>query len=391
MNFITASQIHNGQNWLPESTVLEISENGIIQAIHASGIIPEEKIQVFEGVICPGFVNTHCHLELSHFKDKVEEGTGLIPFLQTITKFRNSFSEEEKQVALENAINETKSNGIVAVGDIVNGLDTLKARLSAGLHIHTFVEALGFIPNSAIDRFDYAEKIYQQFLESAKYKNNLELRQSIVPHAPYSNSGKLISLIDEFDSRSILSIHNQETEAENQFFQNKTGSFLDFYQSFPMDISFLSPSGKTSLQTYLPWISNTHPIILVHNTFMTKVDMQFLKAEDRNLFFCLCPNANWYIERRLPPIDLFDQSDCQICIGTDSLASNHGLNILSELQMIKKYFPNISWEKLLRWGTWNGAVALQLENKIGKIEVGKKPGLIHLSGNDFERLSIISA
>lgn len=388
MRFITASKIHNGQEWLPDNSVIEIGDDGTILAIHASGNIPSEKIKFYEGILCPGFVNAHCHLELSHLKDKVEEGTRLIPFLQSVTKFRNHFSEEEKLIALQEAFLETKNNGIVAVGDIANSLDTLKNRQDADFHVHTFVETLGFIPETAQDRFRYSEQILLQFRKNSKSNKGFQLSQSLSPHAAYSNSSALFSLINDYDKQSIVTIHNQETETENTLFQERKGQFVDFYAGFPLDISFFKATHKTSLQTYLPWISKSHPLILVHNTFITPPDLKILKELERNVFFCICANANWYIERQLPPIELIDENEFKICLGTDSLASNHELSIFSEMQFIKKHFPKLSWEKLLRWATFNGAEALQL-SQVGKIKQGKRPGIVQLFGADFESMKLI--
>jgi cytosine/adenosine deaminase-related metal-dependent hydrolase len=71
-----------------------------------------------------------------------------------------------------------------------------------------------------------------------------------------------------------------------------------------------------------------------------------------------------------------------ICVGTDSLASNYELNVLGELLTIKKHYPTLSWETLLGWGTKNGAAALQLTDLVGAIEVGKKPGILQLTHLD---------
>src|SRR5690606_2647475 len=142
------------------------------------------------------------------------------------------------------------------------------------------------------------------------------LSQSLSPHAAYSNSSALFSLINNFDLESLITIHNQETEAENNLFKEKKGQFFDFFANFPLDLSFFKAEHKTSLQTYLPWISKSHPLILVHNTFITPSDLMLLSETARNVFFCICANANWYIERQLPPIELIDENEFKICLGT---------------------------------------------------------------------------
>ena len=73
-------------------------------------------------------------------------------------------------------------------------------------------------------------------------------------------------------------------------------------------------------------------------------------------------------------------------IGTDSLASNHQLNILEELKIITKAAPEIPLDTLLTWATLNGAELLGFENELGSIEQGKKPGLVLIENVDLENL-----
>jgi cytosine/adenosine deaminase-related metal-dependent hydrolase len=69
------------------------------------------------------------------------------------------------------------------------------------------------------------------------------------------------------------------------------------------------------------------------------------------------------------------EEDAHICIGTDSLASNHQLCILSELYTIKQHYPDIDWELLLCWGTLESACALQMQIQTGHISEGLAPGI----------------
>jgi cytosine/adenosine deaminase-related metal-dependent hydrolase len=377
LKYLSADKIHDGRHWLPNGSIIELTEEGIIQSILPPGKPVPEQVTHYTGILCPGFINAHCHLELSHMKGAVAEGNRLVPFLQSVMLGRNNFSEEEKRTALKNAIQETLENGIVAVGDIANGPDTLTFREDAGFHIHTFVESIGFTETKLEDRFAWPVNVFTQF--SGQQSNSHILRQSIVPHAPYSVSKGMFGLINNFDLESLLSIHNEETQAENDFYQNKTGEMFDLYQTLNIDTTFFQPSGKTSLQTYLPLLSPQHPVILVHNTFICEEDIVLLQQADRKIFLCLCPNANWHIERRMPPVTLFINSGLPICLGTDSLASNQQLSIWSEVQTLQKHFPEIDLETLLCWATFNGACALHMEHIIGSLEAGKKPGIVHIT------------
>lgn len=373
---LTATRIHDGNNWLPDGTVIEVAEDGSIVGIHTNGV--EGDVQHHDGIITPGFVNAHCHMELSHMKGKIPEHTGLIPFLMQVNGGRNDFDEAQKVNAGQQAYDYMLQQGIVAVGDIANTADTLDLRGQHRMHVHTFVESIGFSVEPQ-KRFDYAMAVYHA-LEAQPQEDKL-LRQSIVPHAPYSVSEQLFGIIDEFDKNALISIHNQETEAEGEYYIQKTGDVKKLLGSIGIDDGFFQPSGKSSLQTYGEWLSPGHPLMLVHNTFSTVDDVQYAQQRYPRLYWCLCPNANKYIENRLPDIPMLMEQGVNICIGTDSLSSNHKLSILSELQTIKEAYPQIEWEYLFRWATSNGAKALQMDEVIGSIEVGKKPGLNLIKDN----------
>jgi len=405
---LRADSLFTGNKMLDESTVLITDDHGIVQAI-----LPLEKaggdIETFQGILSPGFVNCHCHLELSHMKNAIPEKTGLVDFLLSVIKQR-SFPDEIIQQSIADAEMEMLQNGIVAVGDICNTADTVAQKKQGNLYYHNFIEALGFLESSAAQRFESSCEIFKQF--AGQYSLPIE-SNSIVPHAPYSVSKRLFELIANFPGNHVLCIHNQESEAENEFFQTGGGEILKLYKEMGIDISSFKPTQKRSLENYLHYFYNNQSLILVHNVFTNEEDLTAvyswqsavgnmygkLKTENwkletslrdrqaRNLYFCLCPNANDYISGKLPDIDLLVKHKCKIVIGTDSLASNHQLNILEELKTIQKNFPHIETQTLLQWATINGADALQLSGVTGSFETGKTPGVILIENIKDKKLS----
>ncbi len=359
---------------MPANAVLITTEEGVVVDI-VQADSTETDIEKYTGILCPGFINAHCHLELSHMKGYIPERTGLIDFVLKVI-FERHFDEPEILAAIETAENEMLQNGIVAVGDICNNALTIPQKTKARLRYRNFIEASGFTPEVAQSRFKRSVEFYQAYAA-------LTLENSIVPHAPYSVSQELFDLINNFPGNDVLTIHNQETAAENELFQNKQGAFLDMYQKMNIDISFFKPSNKTSLQTYLPSLQRYQSLILVHNVCTTKEDIQFA-SEIRNpkseINYCLCPNANLYITNSLPDVNLLIDQQCNIVLGTDSLASNHQLSILEEIKTVQQNFPGIPLHTMLQWATINGAKALQMETELGSFERGKKPGIVLVEG-----------
>lgn len=379
---LTATSIHDGHRFLPQGSAIEVSDDGTILAIHHA--TPADA-QRHPGVLAPGFVNAHCHLELSHLRGAIPQRTGLIPFLQAVVKTRQDFSEEGRRTARYAALDEMTRKGVVAVGDIANVADTadLRARPNAP-HIHTFVESIGFDESRAGRSFEAAENWLRLFAAAPVAEGKIA-RQSIAPHAPYSVSESLFRLISAHDEQAAISVHNQETEAERAWYVSGTGPVCELLSGLGLDVSRFSPSGKSSLLTYMEWIVPKHPLLLVHNTDTTIEDVAAAEARFPHIAWCLCPGANLYIEGRLPDVLMLAQQAKTICLGTDSLASNTQLSILAEMHILREHFPEIGDDHLLRWATLNGACALQMDDHIGSFEVGKKPGVLLLDAN-FSRV-----
>jgi len=357
--------------------VVTLDDDGTIISVTDKPLDNFSTPEKLSGIICPGFINTHCHLELSHMLGIVPTKTGLVEFIKTITKNRIS-DEGLIKAAAEKADNDMYENGIVAVGDISNNNSTIAIKAKSKLYYHTFVEIFGFLPDRADALFEQALALKDQFKPQPV---------SITPHAPYSVSKELFRLIKKYSDNheNLLSIHNQECEDENKFFRYKLGKFTELYDYFGMDISHFKPQARNSLQSIIPMLSNQQEVLMVHNTCTNLKDIYFLKRFDRKINWCFCPNANLYIEHKLPKINLFVDQGFNITLGTDSLASNHSLSILSEMQTIQHKFPAISTAKLMEWATINGAQFLGIDKQKGTLEAGKTPGLNLITGvNDMQ-------
>ena len=365
-----ADYLFNGINILNGDHVLITDTKGkISDIVHKNEA--GEGIEVLNGILSPGFINAHCHLELSHLKNLIPEKTGLIDFVFKVVTERH-FDHNEIISSIKNAEDEMFKCGIVAVGDICNNSLSLVQKENKRLQYYNFIETSGWNPDAATLRFEKSKIYYNEFIQ----KNQ---KVSLVPHAPYSVSQNLWGKITPFFTGKVVSIHNQETKDEDDFFLNGIGSLTEMYKMMKLDNSFYKPRKLRSMQTYFENFSSAASVILVHNTFTKQEDVDYLnqnKTPNQTVSFCLCANANLYIENTLPPVEMLLQNKCNLVIGTDSLASNHQLNILEELKTIAKNFPNIKTETLLQWATMNGAKALQMDNDLGSFEKGKQPGIV---------------
>ncbi|WP_207426508.1 amidohydrolase family protein [Pedobacter sp. SYSU D00535] len=349
--------------------VVAVDLSGEITGIYTdtSAEIKDKDIQKFEGIIVPGFINAHCHLELSYLKGQVPQKKGLVAFILEVIGKRKQVQKGIEE-AMAEADQQMQENGIVAVADISNTVISKEVKQKSKIHYHTFLELLCFEPECAKDVFRDGLQLKEQFAP---------LKTSIVPHAPYSVCKELFRFIGKFcgEAGDLLSIHNQETEEENKFYRYKSGQFLDFYEKLGRNIDFFKPQARNSIQSVIPLLPEQQKVLLVHNTYTSLKDIYFIRRSGREVTWCFCPNANLYIEDRLPKIDMFLFNDFNIVLGTDSLASNTQLCMLSELQTLHTHFPSLSLSETMAWATLNGAKFLGVNERLGSIEKGKMPGL----------------
>lgn len=381
MNFrkFSADYLFNGYE-LIEDAVLITDGEGVVHGVVNKQDAGDD-LQSFQGILCPGLVNCHCHLELSHLKNIIPPRTGLVEFLVSVVQKRE-FEQEIIQQAIALAEQEMYDNGIVAVGDICNTADAVPVKSRSRIYWNNFIEVLSFTDEYAIDRLAHYKDVLTQHEE---YLSGTH-RNSLTPHAPYTISPKTFQYINAATKDKIISIHNQEHPAEDELYKTGGGDYLKLFSIFGMDRSPFPITGKSSIRTYLPYFNNGQTIFLVHNTYMPEKDIvyanDYAEQNGLKLVYCLCINANRYIENKIPPVGLFVENNCHLVLGTDSYSSNWQLNIVKEIEALldtphfrKRPFKQ-AIETILNWATINGARALQIDSVYGSFEKGKKPGVV---------------
>lgn len=373
--------IPNSGPMLKRSVIRAEDDGTIISIDDTKGVLKEDpSIEFYNGVIIPGFVNCHCHLELSHLKDKIPPGKGLADFITAIRSRR----ETDDETIISHAINADKDmfrEGVNLCADICNTPSTFGIKRSGRIKYLNLLEVFGIAPEKADHRI-------QEILKLSLEAENSGLAWSIVPHAVYSISLPLFRLLKKITCKNrVTSIHFLETDSEISFLKGLSGRISDSYLSTGHMPAVLE-TVNDHVTAVLKEVTASGNLLLVHNTFTDSNTVRAVKIR-KDLFWCLCPGSNIFIENKLPPVNLLRHENCDIVIGTDSLASNTTLSILSELKILQDNYPRLGLEELVRWATINGARALGEDERFGKIEPGLKPGLLLLQDLDLANLKFL--
>ena len=366
--------------------IVIVDRDGKILDLPSPGSVPDNELEYYPGIIIPGMVNAHCHLELSHLAKKVPTGTGLLPFLKSVVKFRD-IAPDIISREIEKQDDYMWEQGIVAVGDISNTVDTLQTKLQSNIRYHTFVEMFDFMQD------DRTEMSYQQYADVYHhFKEYPQLSVSATPHAPYTVSNALYRKINELNAGATsISIHNQETVHENLFFKDGSGDFHSFFLDFGIDFSGFKPNGKSSIYYALNHLDASQRTLLVHNTLTRLEEIRDAENWNDKIFWVTCPNANLYIENRLPNYRAFVDAGAKLAVGTDSITSNWQLSILEEMKTIQKYASFIPLHQIVKWTTLNGAMALGMEKELGSLTPGKAPGMVWIKTNSNNPMNLHTA
>lgn len=382
MKRIAASYVFPLNGYEPiEKGFVEFEDDGTIIRVGKCEDYASEPT-VMDGAIVPGFVNSHCHVELSYMKGLFRKGTGMAGFIDQINALRDTKPKEEKIADIKFWMDSLWNQGVSAMADISNCDDSFEIKTHSPLYTRTFLEVFGTEPK------DCAE-VMASVAELKRKADVFGLDAAPTPHACYTMSPELMTASSaEALKAGFLSFHSEETEQEEQMLKNGTGAMYENRKKAGMSVPPVT--GKSSLLYFIDRLEKVHPapfgehILLVHEVCMDQEGIDAVKAKMENAFVALCPLSNIYIHNALPPVGLMRKNGLKLTVGTDSLSSNEELNIVKELFCIQENFPEVQLGEILSWACLNGAEFLGKSDMLGSLEPGKKPGLVlidHLGAN----------
>lgn len=388
MRIIKADKIFDGEQFIPFNAVV-VQNNCIKDIIFVDERTSDKSanIETLNGILVPGFINVHCHLELSYLHHQFSAKCGMVGFLNQMFEKRNLFDKKQIFDAAKNWDKRMYENGIVAVGDIVNTDYIIELKKESKIKYINFIEIFGLNKNQAGKIFEDSMRLLQKHI-------CLVGRSYTVPHSPYSLSDTLWEYFLDFlnqTSNQCTSVHFLESIDEKNLIENLPSRMRSYFTNnlkfSDEDINHLSKNFYTYL---IKILDLSKKIILVHNTYLDEKYLNIFSNYKEKIFFCLCPNANMFIECRLPDLNLLSNFTKNICIGTDSLASNYNLSIIDEMNVLLNNF-DMSIEEVLKMGTSNGARALNIDHSYGFIKKGYKIplNLIQIEKGNIKHIQIL--
>lgn len=335
---------------------------------------PAAEEDFLDGAVVPGFVNAHCHVELSYMWKLFRRGTGMAGFIDQINALRDTASLEEKLADIQSRMDQMWQSGVQAMADISNCDDSFAIKAASPMYTRTFLEVFGTEPEDCAGVMENVLALQQKALACG-------LDAAPTPHACYTMSPQLLSAASaEALKAGFLSYHSEETPEEEEMLRSGSGPMWD--NRVRAGMSTPPVTGSSSLQYFIDRLGAAAPapydahILLVHEVCMDQEGIDAVKAVMWHPFIALCPLSNLYIHDALPPVDLLRTNDLKLTVGTDSLSSNDDLDMVAELFCLQENFPQVPLGELLTWACRNGAEFLGKETEMGTLAPGKRPGLV---------------
>jgi aminodeoxyfutalosine deaminase len=318
------------------------------------------------GVLLPGLVNAHTHLELSHLAGQLPFGAGFVPWVESVVASRGRFADEDVRSAAGAAIGFLEERGTVAVGDVSNALGHLDLLAASRLSAVVFLELLAWDPAKAESLLSWAEERLSTV--APRLRPGIEVR--LAAHAPHSVSPALLRLLAA--GGGPAAIHLAESPFESAFLADGGGEWPAFLQKRGLGHVAFSPPGASPVR-YADGLGLLHPhLVAAHGVQVDAADRAVLAR--RGVHVVLCPRSNRNLGVGTADVPAFLGAGVRLALGSDSLASVETLDVLDEAVLLRRQFPSLDPAAIVRMATLGGAEALGFGD-LGAIAPGKRAAL----------------
>jgi len=325
-------------------------------------------------VLLPGLINAHCHLDYTDMAGQVAWQGSFTNWIQLIVERKKARTVAEYMASVSAGLDQLARTGTTTVVN-VEAFPLLITRFTeTPIRVWWCPELID------IGRESDAESIVRDTVEFLATRENATGGFGLSPHALYTASRSLYqAAASSAQSHNwLLTTHVAESDEEDAMFRRGTGPMYDYFLRLGRDMTDCKRGGVVRV---LAEIGALGPNCLaVHVNHLTLSDVVLLKQSGTHVV--LCPRSHEFFKRRLPMLPMFQEHEINICLGTDSLASNDKLNLFGEMQTFADQFSQVSPEYILQLVTTGAAKALNRSKKLGRLTPGAWADMIAVPQDD---------
>ena len=350
-------------------------------------------------VLLPGLINAHCHLDYTCLRGKIPPQDSFTDWIRAINAEKSELSPKDYLASINDGFQQAKRFGTTAIANLT-AFPELISQVQPPIRTWWFAELIDIrAPERATELVDSAIDALRSSIAcadiSARSKRSRSHRIAalqtprwgLAPHAMFTASKDLFRRCEEIAQKNDipLTTHLAESREEMEMFRDASGSLYEFIKSIGRPMN--DCRNKTPLELFLSARSTSLRIgsgrvlpnwIVVHLNELTESDFDLLERSDPKFQIVHCPRSHNYFSHGPFAFERLRSLGFNVCLGTDSLASNQTLSLFDEMRAFQKSFPNISPNEILRLATINPARALRYENALGQIRPGFRADLIAL-------------
>jgi cytosine/adenosine deaminase-related metal-dependent hydrolase len=346
-----------------------------------------EVVDLGEQAVLPGLINAHCHLDYTCLRGKISPQKSFADWIRAINAEKAKLSPKDYIVSINDGFAEAKGFGTTTIANLT-AFPKLIPQISAPIRTWWFAELIDVrAPDRANEIVDDALELLRSSLECADMSALSKRRHvaalqtqnwGLAPHALFTASKDLYRRCEAIAGREnvLLTTHLAESREEMEMFRDASGPLYSFMKSIgrpmedcgqrtPLEVFFGAPGGRALPQ----WI-------VAHLNEVTENDFDLLQRSERRFHVVHSPRSHDYFKHSRFPFEKLHALGFNICLGTDSLASNENLSLFAEMRAFQRSQRGISPAEILKMVTINPARALHQENTLGRIRPGFRADLI---------------
>ncbi|HST31670.1 MAG TPA: amidohydrolase family protein [Chthoniobacterales bacterium] len=347
-----------------------------------------EVVDLGERALVPGLINAHCHLDYTCLRGAISRQESFTAWIRAINEEKAKLSPQDYVASINDGFLEAKRFGTTTIANLT-AFPELVSQIETPLRTWWFAELID------VRDPDQAHKIVDRAVEGLKSEEHWGL----APHAPFTASANLYRSCEEIARRKniLLTTHLAESREEREMFQDARGPLYAFLQEIGRDMGdcgnstpvehFLGRGGSPNRPRA---IEDNRSYLLVHLNEFVGGDFEVLRKSANEFSIVHCPRSHEYFGHSPFQFEKLRDAAFNICLGTDSLASNNDLSLFAEMRAFQKEFSNIAPEKIFEMVTLNPARALRQETTLAKIRRGSVADLIAIpsarSNSIFEQI-----